>query len=230
MTLVQTEPKSIKIWSTDLKKICMWVWGTEKQIRPTWRLPSEYQEVEYIQSSWTQYISTNIIPSNTKGIYLKVSSQDMNNDLLYIGSRKKTDTRFWIWNYSGKQNNIYLWWNTNTDYANTTTNTIYEIKLNYLNDRKKQVDDNVIMSNIWTLSSNNNVPIYIFAWNENYTVSTPSKIKLYSCQITDWSNIVNDLVPCYRKADSVIWLYDLVNDTFYTNSWTWTFTKWSDVN
>ena len=198
--------------------------------KATWK--AKYQEVEYIQSTWTQYITTNILPINTKGIYMKLSSQDITNDLLYIGSKKTWDTRFWIGNVTDtyQWRYIYLWWNSNVIYSNPTTDTIYEIKLNYLNDRKRQVDSTVIDSNIGTLSSSNNVPIAIFAWNENWTIITPSKIKLYSCKITDWSNIVNDFVPCYRKADSVIWMYDLVNDVFYTNAGSWTFTKWADVN
>lgn len=39
MTIVQTEPKSIKIWSTAVKKVTIWPNGTEKQIRPAWWQP-----------------------------------------------------------------------------------------------------------------------------------------------------------------------------------------------
>ena len=203
-----------------LKRIMMRVNNTTR-----W-LPAEYQEVEYIESSWTQYITTSIVPSDTKWIYIKLSSQDVNNDLIYVWSRNSTDTRFRIGNswYS-----LYIGWNTNDFYNNISTNTIYEVKLNYLNSRKKECNWTTVSSSIWTLSSSNNVPIAIFAWNENWTIITPSKIKLYLCQITDSNSIVNDFVPCYRKADGEAWLYDLVNDQFYTNSWTWTFTKWSDV-
>jgi hypothetical protein len=38
-----------------------------------------------------------------------------------------------------------------------------------------------------------------------------------------------DMIPCYRIADWEIWMYDVVNGVFYTNSWSWTFTKWPDV-
>lgn len=39
MTLVQSEPKSIKIWTTEIKRIMMRPNGTEKQIRPVWPTP-----------------------------------------------------------------------------------------------------------------------------------------------------------------------------------------------
>ena len=195
-------------------------------------LPNTYKQVEYIQSSGTQYIKTNIIPSNTKWIYMRLSSQDTATDLLYIWSRKASDTRFWIWNSSwDNAKRVYLWWNSN-DRWTISQDVTFEVKLNYLNDRKKQVDNSVIVSNIWTLSSSNDVPIYIFAWNDNYSTDpslyAPSKIKLYSCKISDWSNIIADFVPVIRKSDNKPWLYDLVNDAFYTNQWTGEFIAWPE--
>ena len=37
------------------------------------------------------------------------------------------------------------------------------------------------------------------------------------------------LIPAKRKSDWVVWMYDTVNDVFYTNAWTWTFTAWPEV-
>ena len=189
-----------------------------------------YQKVEWIQWTWTQYIKTNIVPSNSKWVYIKVSSQDIQTDLLIFGSRKSQNTRFWCWNSWGK---FYLWWNNNDYSWNINANTAYEIKINYLNDKKKQVDNTVVTSNIWTLDSSNDVPVYIMAWNDNYSTDItkycPSKIKLFFCKISDWSNIVAEFLPCYRKSDNVIGLYDTINNKFYTNSWSWTFWKWGNI-
>lgn len=40
---------------------------------------------------------------------------------------------------------------------------------------------------------------------------------------------VRNFIPCYRKSDNVIGLYDLVNDVFYTNNGTGIFLKGADV-
>lgn len=48
-------------------------------------------------------------------------------------------------------------------------------------------------------------------------------------QIYDNGVLVNDLVPCYRKSDGVIGMYDLVQRAFRTNVGTGTFTKGADV-
>ena len=54
--------------------------------------------------------------------------------------------------------------------------------------------------------------------------------KLYGARIRNSWTLVRDFVPSCRKSDWVIWLYDLVTCCFCTNAWTWTFTKWPNVN
>lgn len=47
MTLVQIEPKAIKIWTTDIKRITIRPNGTEKQIRPAWWTPDPSRTIFY---------------------------------------------------------------------------------------------------------------------------------------------------------------------------------------
>ena len=54
----------IKIWNTDISKIKIASWLTPI-------LPSAYQEVEYIQSSWTQYINTWYIYNSSDKVKIK---------------------------------------------------------------------------------------------------------------------------------------------------------------
>lgn len=42
-------------------------------------------------------------------------------------------------------------------------------------------------------------------------------LRLYNCKLYDGNTILRDFVPCYRKSDGEIGLYDKVNDKFYTN-------------
>lgn len=49
--------------------------------------------------------------------------------------------------------------------------------------------------------------------------------KIYSVLLERDGTIVADLVPCYRKADGEIGMYDIVSNTFFTNVGTGTFTK-----
>ena len=54
--------------------------------------------------------------------------------------------------------------------------------------------------------------------------------KLWSFKIWDNNVLVRDYVPCYRKEDNVVGMYDIVNDVFYTNLGTGEFLKGSDVS
>ena len=54
-------------------------------------------------------------------------------------------------------------------------------------------------------------------------------MKLYTLNISANGNHIIDLVPCYRKSDDEIGMYDLVRKQFYTNAGTETFLKGADV-
>ena len=53
----------------------------------------------------------------------------------------------------------------------------------------------------------------------------PASVKIFSLT----SDGIIDLVPCYRKSDGEIGMYDLVSNTFFTNQGTGTFLKGADV-
>lgn len=41
---------------------------------------------------------------------------------------------------------------------------------------------------------------------------------------------IRNFIPCYRKSDNVIGMYDLITKTFYENAGTGTFIKGNDIN
>ena len=181
-----------------------------------------YATLEYLESTGTQYIMTDIVPSNDMGVMLKVSSADINNDLLYLGSKGSGNTRFWIGNYS---NAMYFGWNNPTATQNRptiTANTINEIKMNYMNNRQNIFNNTVKEYDLDTLGSNS-YPITIFAGNNAGTVSYKSKIRLYELKVSKGNEIKYNFIPCMRKSDGALGLYDLVNNKFYGNSGTGTF-------
>lgn len=107
-------------------------------------------------------------------------------------------------------------------------------KYNIFNDKWQFYVNWVLKTSASTTNTYNSVvsrTFLLFACN-NYdgTVQIRNcQMKLYGCKLYNNWTLVRDFIPCYRKSDSVIWLYDRVNNSFYTNSWTWTFTKWGDI-
>lgn len=178
-----------------------------------WGLPAEYQEVEYIESSWTQYIAP----------------------WLYIQAweKFKIDMDFYRYSWQGMMFGQYTSWNPSQ--IGIFSSSFF--------CRFYQEQDSSQWT--WTPSSYSNNTRFnvVFEWVEPTTqtraallfaqqarsVEWYSTAKLYSCRMWIDDTLVRDFVPCYRKLDGVIWLYDLVNNVFYTNQWSWTFTKWGNV-
>lgn len=72
--------------------------------------------------------------------------------------------------------------------------------------------------------------LYLFAQNYNTAARFDGAFKVYSFQYYDKNNdLICDLIPCYRKADGVIGMYDAARKTFLTNAGSGSFTKGADV-
>lgn len=198
-------------------------------VRPT-RPPSTYQLVERIwgvgDTNWNwPHINTWV--TWTSNIWLKTEmlhTATRDNVQWFFSSTTGSTTRWGLttypsWKWCPQREN---WIQTNVAY---NVNQFYNIEFNYNNNRQCKIDG----SNIQTLSNNTfNSWANITLGKLNYGTSYGYKIK--ATKITNWTTLIRYYVPCYRKSDSVIGMYDLVNNQFYTNAWSWTFTKWGDVN
>lgn len=194
-------------------------------------LPSAYQEVEYIENTWAtnssyQYIDTWINATANIKIELEITpnlSYISENAILWTDWSAST---IFLMFYSSKYRLHY--WGNYWDSSATITET----------------ESTVITSSTWITVNWTSTAIswwssYSWTWSillfaVRWFSSNPSRYKpaVFKChwmKMYDGDSLIRDLVPCYRKSDDVIWMYDLVNDTFYTNSWTWTFTKWPDA-
>lgn len=187
-------------------------------------LPKEYQEVSYIQSSGTQYIDTDVLPTVNTGISIEYSYNTINSSNnagisgIYQATAPRTDTLFVTTN-SGKTDSTMILLHRGQS-LNTgmipTANTKYNAKINYLNDGKFSFNagefsgdvgkNKVISRNIILFGRDN---------NKNYAFSSA---RIYKCQMTEDEELIRDFIPCYRKADNEPGLYDLVNNVFYTNA------------
>lgn len=187
------------------------------------RLPSAYQEVEYIQSSGTQYF---ILWNQFKTSYKSVIDLQMVitwGDYVPLGIRD-TSYRYWIdvwWGYFTIISGGSSWTNTVAEDTNRHSITI---------DKTTAIVDGNNYS-ISYIDRTINYWLGVFCYNDIWSAGYMASMKMYKLDIYDenWTLIYN-LVPCYRKLDTEIWMYDMVNGVFYTNSWTWTFTKWQDTN
>ena len=193
----------------------------------TIKVPNGYTQVEYIQSSGTQYIDTGISPTTNTGFKIKASCTTENNtDKILIGSRASSN-RFWVdFDYNNGNKRIYGGFGNIDNIGNYVLDTDYEIDFNY-NGTKKVITNGVSYDLTGTFDSTGSLPMYIF--RANYSSPIAGNFKVYYCQIYNGTTLVRDFIPCIRNSDSVVGLYDLVSKTFFTNAGTGTFTYGREV-
>ncbi len=189
------------------------------------RLPSEYQEVEYIESTGTQYIDTGFQPNNNTRVVMDFEiTEELSGTYCLFGARVGPNTQ----NYSM----LYINSNFRSDYNNSYEQTwaLSSIGRRTIDKNKETtIIDNVSKSyeNVAFQTPHN---LFLLANNNVGAVRWQIPAKLYSCQIYNNDVLVRSFIPCYRTSDNVAGLYDLVNKVFYENAGTGTFLIGAEVN
>ena len=226
----------IKFWNIDISKIKI-----ASGLTP--RLPSAYQEVEYLENNWTCYINT----------WLQIKDGYRSVQKLRFLAYQTSSWGYVTWGYIWPDwwlpwghARLYVWnwrsWNTwwsygyLNSYSNWTTATAtigadYEMDFSRVSgDAFLKIDWTSYFTSSTTYSTSLSWPVSVFAGYEPNSPKVHPWLRVYYAKYYDSTGtLVRELIPCYRIADWVIWMYDLVNDTFYTNAGSWVFTKWNDV-
>lgn len=189
------------------------------------RLPSEYQEVEWIENGNTAdnnvaYIKTNYIPTeNTK---LEISYMAFSNSA-NISVVADTNGRVLFGLARESANKISGYYNRTRYIGNANDNERHFIELSA---DEFVIDDVVVASSLsGTYVQARDLPI--FAYNNGRYF--PRHLRLYSYKLYESGTLVRDYVCCYRKSDDKVGLYDLVNSEFVTSANNYEFTKGQDV-
>lgn len=197
----------------------------------------QYQRVEYIESAEEDtypYIITDIYADNNTGVEV-VASFSVMADRIPMGSREDSGaTRFYCC-YPLSTSSCYYGFNVGGSISCTTKiNTVYRLQTNFMNSRQAIVyEENgtrKAFANFTQTLSDHTVPIAIFGYNSasNGTVTSKREYKLYSARLSKGFDIIREYIPCYRKSDGVVGLYEKFTRTFLTAE-TGTFTKGADV-
>lgn len=202
-------------------------------------LPSEYQQVEYI-----------IAPANGKKTYLDLGFTFDTACRGYLGLyliESKTVQCFGNAEQSGKYRcmisaggTTYVYGSNGSGYIGQTISG----KINELMDLEFVLKPGEIyIQNLatgdkssvgkaqvaYTMTTN----LTLFAQNYNGTIRRDGANRIHYFKYYDKNDeLICDLIPCYRKADNEIGMYDIVRKIFLTNVGTdgGAFTKGPDVN
>ena len=187
-------------------------------------LPPEYQQVEYIEGTGTQYINTNFYDAGKTDYELNFELTTIaHNYQMLLAAKKKYQSFPKLFS---NQDDI-----TTLRLDTSSTNTITNVSA-YTKYKLEVIGNKAYLDGVEKLSftrgyNTGQYPIWIFNAPEEPTLI--AAMKLYHLILYDDSVAVRNFIPCYRKSDNEIGLYDTVNDVFYTNAGTGTFLKGSDV-
>ncbi len=174
---------------------------------PSWALPAGYTELEYIESTGTQYIDTGIFGTDGSSFEIRLSYSGLFG--AYQMNGWGSDAQM------GIDSDLY-WWNMSRGRTTVTLNTIYNAKL-VISGSKSKLYVNENLENEHSLGSyHNNTGFGLFAVvGGNY----PSKEKVYNFVAKDSAGrVIGNFIPAKRNSDSAIGMYDTVGGQFYTNA------------
>lgn len=191
------------------------------------RLPDEYQEVRYLESTGTQYIDTGYFPNGNMKYELEIKNSSATGVLFGAYNTTWTDGNGFYTNIANTSNQY--------DYKHYASNVkiaerISSADMILIMDKGKIFIDGIQYHSHETISFNVTKSLYIYAGNMNGAVEQPTKYQLYYFKMYDNDILVRNFIPCYRKSDNIPGLYDLVNNVFYTNAGTGTFLVGKDIN
>ena len=184
-------------------------------------VPDEYKQVKYIESTGTEYIYTGFKPTGNLKVEGKLYTEVLDTEMAIVGSVSNTAVEI---GYSSTHNRFFVYSSSSAAIIPTSSiyNTILEFtaKVNTTSPTKELILHNIdggLTNSVTTANSDfKNVQLQIFRFNAGrYFIGRLYELKLYDNDV-----LSRHFIPCYRKSDKVIGLYDLVNDKFYTNDGT----------
>ena len=215
--VVDIDDKPIK----ELSKDTEWIF----QFVPGPKLPSGYKEVEYIQSSGTQYINTGFIPKYDSRIVLDAEVTNSSIACALFGARGAASGTNPLANTLFSLSGGAI----RSDYYGSSVSSTTTVSGRTIFDKNKNVvsfGSNTITNNSSTASSNQT--LFLFAVQTAGSATLLATMKLYACQIYDNGTLVRDFYPCTNESGAV-GLYDLVGKQFYSNAGTGAFVAGPEI-
>lgn len=175
-----------------------------------------YIELEYIQSTGTQWIDTNIIPSADTKVEIQVSDVSVNDAILL--AHDWSGDGFCLSTSNHDKANHIGWHYTGVWQAVTTNRT--QLNKIELYRGSIRLNDTQVTTNTNTNGRTYTSALKLFGGIDSHYNS----FKLYYLKLYNGETLLRDFIPVTRKSDNVICLYDKVSDTFFTNAGTGVFT------
>lgn len=189
-------------------------------------LPEEYTQVEYLETTGTQYINTGIVirtsPFEIFVDFQPTTLSDFNS--AYGARRDNMNSRLDNW-FGANGTGGYGTNGTSISALNNFSNVRYKI----VNTRTSITKNGV--SDVYSYNNSANIVYSMYIGATNNSNSAVNKLigKIYQAYIKKDDVLVFNGIPARRNSDSVLGMYDTVTGNFLTNAGTGTFIAGNDV-
>ena len=218
------------------KKVNILYNGDVKSIELNYRVPIEYQEVEYIESTGTQYIDTGV-PARVH-IRCEIDAQCITTNpvdqtlLGGNGTGTQNDVVVIGYNYNSNFNSYYYYVQSAfVDLRGIVDTNRHSFVINFESGNEQFIVDGIVKAQYTSTytATTSSTTLHLFRRpNGNQSFYG----RLYALRIYDYLNggkMIREFIPCYRKSDNVAGLWDKANKVFYTNAGSGTFIVGPDL-
>lgn len=235
--------KTIELTIPEGKAVKITCGGVTLWMMQSGRIPSEYQEVEWIAAAANvgAYINLGFAYDTAATIYLDQWLNGAKTTTYPFGAANSSGVlRCMLTSPDGESAHTSAFYGSNgvnygsSSVSNNITNGKNEFVMTIgANVRKLQnlttgaTSSGAVSQTAYTMTDK----LYLFAQNYKGSPRFGGERKISAFRYYDKSNALKcDLVPCYRKSDGVIGMYDLVSGAFFTNAGSGSFTKGGNVS
>ena len=172
------------------------------------RLPQGYQEVEYIESSGTQYIDTGFVVNKSDNYVLEIDGLFPSQAQAYQGCNGYM--QFFVGSKYGISNESFI------SVGNRDT-----VRIAYANQTATlTVNGSQAESKSWASYSGANVKLGVLRMgdtNNGWFSGGAASGTIYGYKVWKDEVLVSDCIPCVRNSDNVAGVYDVIREQFITN-------------
>ena len=208
-------------------------------------LPDEYQEVEYIGNSSYLYFDTLVKPTNTLKTEIEYVDTSATSSNYVFGSRTGSSGSVIHYGLAGGSADLSIapYYNTATKQSFSVTRTLnerYHIIMDIEHDNELGYRMHSILNDLtigyteelyseYSEGLSGNLPNIVLFAIKTAGGFNHSGMNLYKLKMWDNGELIRNFIPCYRKSDNVIGLYDMVTKEFYTKNGDGSLSKGADV-
>ena len=189
------------------------------------RIPSEYQTVEYIEATGTQYI---VLDSNFGLAPGRLSAVIECSGTIYNQAQGVLSVYEGFGQWFGLPASHAFGFGSAAYFTTVDNTELHTYSVEFGTENATATCDGETITRAVANAQSGKLALFGICSSGNVIVNL-ARAKIAACEITVDGQLAYNLAPCYRKSDGVIGMYDRVGNTFYTNNGSGTFLKGGDI-